>query len=85
MKKNFCKDLLFGVAVGDAIGVPYEFKSRMLMKRNLAVDMVGYGSHNLAPGNWSDDVHVVHDQIDDVHDQIEEIKNKKKNHLNKIA
>ncbi len=53
--KNICLDLLFGVAVGDALGVPYEFSSREEMQANPAKDMVGYKVHNQAPGTWSDD------------------------------
>ncbi|WP_298756295.1 ADP-ribosylglycohydrolase family protein [uncultured Psychroserpens sp.] len=46
---------IIGVAVGDALGVPYEFLSRDEMKERPVKDMVGYGSHNQPPGTWSDD------------------------------
>jgi len=46
---------LFGIAVGDALGVPYEFLSRKTMMINPASDMIGYGTHNQEPGTWSDD------------------------------
>lgn len=49
------KSALFGVAVGDAVGVPYEFSPRQKMEANPATDMVGYGTYNLPPGTWSDD------------------------------
>ena len=49
------KDALFGLSVGDALGVPVEFKSRETIKQNPVIDMIGYGSHNLPPGTWSDD------------------------------
>jgi ADP-ribosyl-[dinitrogen reductase] hydrolase len=52
---NTCKDILLGVAVGDAIGVPYEFKSRAEIKKSPAKDISGYGSYNLPPGTFSDD------------------------------
>lgn len=48
-------DALLGVAVGDAVGVPFEFRSRSEMAQNPAKDMIGYGTHNQAPGTWSDD------------------------------
>ncbi|MEM7161798.1 MAG: ADP-ribosylglycohydrolase family protein [Bacteroidota bacterium] len=48
-------DLLIGVAVGDALGVPYEFKSRESMLKDPAKDIVGYGTHGQPPGTWSDD------------------------------
>lgn len=46
---------LFGLAVGDAIGVPFEFRSKEDMQNNPATDLTGYGSHHQAPGTWSDD------------------------------
>lgn len=46
---------LFGVAIGDALGVPVEFKSRQEIGRNPITDMTGYGSYDLPPGTWSDD------------------------------
>ena len=54
MIKN-CKDALWGFIVGDALGVPYEFSTRSMMKKNPATDMVGYGTYNQPPGTWSDD------------------------------
>jgi ADP-ribosylglycohydrolase len=44
--------VLLGVAVGDALGVPVEFKPRGTFK---VTDMVGYGTHSQPPGTWSDD------------------------------
>lgn len=49
------KSVLFGVAVGDALGVPVEFNSRHTIRKNPVTDMVGYGTYNLPPGTWSDD------------------------------
>lgn len=49
------KSVLFGVAVGDALGVPVEFKSRETIKENPVTDMIGYGTYNLPAGTWSDD------------------------------
>lgn len=46
---------IIGVAVGDALGVPYEFLSRGEMSERPAKDMTGYGSHNQPAGTWSDD------------------------------
>jgi len=48
-------NFLLGIAVGDALGVPYEFSSRQQMINNPATDMIGYRVHNQAPGTWSDD------------------------------
>ncbi|MGE6221751.1 ADP-ribosylglycohydrolase family protein [Nubsella zeaxanthinifaciens] len=52
---NQIKAVLFGVAVGDALGVPVEFKSRQAISENPVTDMIGYGTYNLPPGTFSDD------------------------------
>lgn len=58
MKKN-TKELVYagimGACVGDALGVPVEFKYRSHLKRNPLVDMIGYGTHSQPEGTWSDD------------------------------
>lgn len=41
-----------GGVVGDALGVPVEFKARDTYK---ITDMIGYGTYNQKPGTWSDD------------------------------
>lgn len=46
---------IFGVAVGDALGVPVEFMSRQELRKKPVSEMTGYGSHNQPPGTWSDD------------------------------
>lgn len=53
--ENKVLDALLGVAIGDALGVPYEFSSREDMIKNPASDMIGYKTHNQPPGTWSDD------------------------------
>jgi ADP-ribosyl-[dinitrogen reductase] hydrolase len=54
-KRDFIKDSLLGVSVGDAIGVPVEFKSRKWLQEHPVTGVQGYGSHNQPPGTWSDD------------------------------
>lgn len=49
------KSVLFGVAVGDALGVPVEFKNRPTIRKNPVTDMIGYGTYNVPPGTFSDD------------------------------
>ncbi|MBF0784752.1 ADP-ribosylglycohydrolase family protein [Muribacter muris] len=46
---------LFGVAVGDALGVPVEFLPRSHLKEKPVSEMLGYGTYNLPEGTWSDD------------------------------
>ena len=52
---DIVKSILFGIAVGDALGVPVEFKSRESICKNPVKDMTGYGTYNQPPGTWSDD------------------------------
>lgn len=49
---NKLRAAIYGLAVADAVGVPYEFKPRGSF---LATDMVGHGTHNQPKGTWSDD------------------------------
>lgn len=46
---------LLGLAVGDAVGVPAEFRMRSDLDADPVTDMVGYGTHDQPPGTWSDD------------------------------
>jgi len=50
---------VLGLVVGDALGVPAEFKSRAELKKNPVTDMNGYGTHNQPAGTWSDDSSMV--------------------------
>ncbi len=52
---NFVNDALFGLSIGDALGVPVEFKSRAILQINPITDMIGNGTHNQPSGTWSDD------------------------------
>lgn len=45
-------DAIMGLVVGDALGVPVEFKQRDTFT---VTDMIGYGTYNQPPGTWSDD------------------------------
>ncbi len=49
---EFLESAMFGVIVGDALGVPFEFKRRDSFK---VEDMVGFGTHHQPAGTWSDD------------------------------
>ena len=52
---NLVKGVLFGCAIGDALGVPVEFKNRQYLKQNPITNFVGFGTHNQPPGTFSDD------------------------------
>lgn len=55
MKRSIAADLLLGIAVGDALGVPVEFLSRKDLVADPVVSMRGYGTHEQPRGTWSDD------------------------------
>lgn len=46
---------IFGLCVGDALGVPVEFRSREYLASDPIRGMIGYGTHNQPPATWSDD------------------------------
>lgn len=46
------RECIYGQAVGDALGVPYEFRPRGSFR---CTGMVGHGSHDQPAGTWSDD------------------------------
>jgi ADP-ribosyl-[dinitrogen reductase] hydrolase len=50
-----CLDILLGVSVGDALGVPVEFRSREQIRKSPVKDITGFGTHNQPPGTFSDD------------------------------
>ena len=52
---NKLKGALLGYIVGDALGVPVEFKERETLKKYPICEMVGYGTHHQPAGTWSDD------------------------------
>ncbi|GFI22817.1 ADP-ribosyl-[dinitrogen reductase] glycohydrolase [Lachnospiraceae bacterium] len=52
--KKIC-DGMIGLAIGDAIGVPVEFKSRQEIAENPVISMREYGTHYQPMGTWSDD------------------------------
>ena len=46
------KGVIYGAAVGDALGVPFEFKGRDSFE---CTDMVGHGTYDVPKGTFSDD------------------------------
>ena len=52
---NDIRSVLFGVAVGDALGVPVEFKSRDYLEAKPVTDMIGFGTYNLPTLTFSDE------------------------------
>ncbi|SHG24621.1 ADP-ribosylglycohydrolase family protein [Chryseobacterium sp. OV279] len=53
--ENAVKAGIFGVCIGDALGVPVEFKRREDLKRFPVTGYLAYMSWNQPKGTWSDD------------------------------
>ncbi len=50
--KKQLQAVIYGLAIGDALGVPVEFKKRGSYS---ITDMIGHGTYNQPLGTWSDD------------------------------
>lgn len=48
-------DSIIGLVIGDALGVPVEFKTRTEIAKTPVISMQEYGTHNQPMGVWSDD------------------------------
>jgi len=57
---------IMGFAVGDALGVPVEFLNRDLLQRRPLKEMIGYGSHRVPEGTWSDDTSLMIAAMDSI-------------------
>ncbi|MDD4316642.1 MAG: ADP-ribosylglycohydrolase family protein [Clostridia bacterium] len=53
--KQIIENGIYGLAVGDALGVPYEFQQRARIAAAPCVDMIGFGTFEKPAGTWSDD------------------------------
>ena len=60
------KNGIIGFAIGDALGVPSEFKSRNELKRYPITDMIGDGTYNVPAGTFSDDTSMTLATIDSI-------------------
>lgn len=54
-RENITLSSLISFAIGDALGVPYEFEKREKLLKNPVTKMEEYGTHNVSIGTWSDD------------------------------
>lgn len=66
--RNFlsCRNGIIGFAIGDAMGVPNEWRAREELMENPVVEMVGYKSHETPKGSWSDDTSLTLATMDSV-------------------
>lgn len=63
---NKMKNGIVGFAVGDALGVPAEFKARENLKKFPITDMIGFGTYNQEIGTWSDDTSMTLATLDSI-------------------
>lgn len=56
MTNNIWLNGMMGVVLGDALGMPVQFLPRADLKKNPVTTMEGYGTYNMPPGTWSDDI-----------------------------
>ena len=52
---DYIKSGIFGQIVGDALGLPVQFRPREDRDLDPVTDMRGYGAFDMPPGSWSDD------------------------------
>lgn len=57
--KENIKSGVYGLAIGDALGVPVEFSKREMLDQDPVIGMREYGTHNQPKGTWSDDTSMV--------------------------
>ena len=55
MMKNYWKNGIMGVVVGDALGCPGQFESREEVAEHPVTGMRGMGTFDLPAGSWTDD------------------------------
>ena len=60
------KSGIYGFVVGDALGVPVEFLNRTVLQKKKITEMMGYGSHNVPEGTWSDDTSLMLATMDSI-------------------
>lgn len=65
------RDGIYGLAVGDAYGVPFEFLSPKRIHISENNMMVGYGSHKQPAGTWSDDTSLTLCLLDNLDKKID--------------
>jgi len=58
-KQALIQNAVIGFAIGDALGVPVEGKSRNYLRDNPVESMIGYGTYDVPAGSWSDDTSMV--------------------------
>lgn len=68
---DYIKGSIWGLVVGDALGVPVEFKEREVIRKHPVTDMMEYGTHYQPKGTWSDDSSMMLCTLDSLGDKGE--------------
>ena len=68
MNRKMWMDGIMGLVIGDALGVPVEFKSRQELTNHPVENMRAYGTFYQPAGTWSDDSSMVFATIDSLKD-----------------
>lgn len=68
MNRNMWMDGIMGLVVGDALGVPVEFRSRHELMDHPVENMRAYGTFHQPAGTWSDDSSMVFATMDSLKD-----------------
>lgn len=73
----------YGFAVGDALGVPYEFCDRDTFR---CEDMTGHGTHGQQPGTWSDDTDMMLATLDSLaaHDGRVDVEDMRRRYVGRL-
>lgn len=64
-------DGVLGLAIGDALGVPVEFKKRSILQVDPVTDLQEFGSHYQPMGTWSDDTSMTLATVDSLKNGID--------------
>ena len=65
-----CRNGILGFAIGDAMGVPNEFCLREKLMQDPVTEMIGFGSHDVPKGSWSDDTSLTLATMDSIISKI---------------
>lgn len=71
MMERSMADGVLGLAIGDALGVPVEFKKRSTLQADPVTDLREFGSHYQPMGTWSDDTSMTLATVDSLKNGVD--------------
>ena len=78
------KNGIIGQIVGDALGLPVQFRPRVERDIDPVTDMIGDGAFSLPPGSWSDDSSLILATVDGLSKSLNKENHKEDSSLNDI-